>query len=110
VQTAAEAVTGLQGRCWSICKQGVNPDLTFLVTAASTLEMSGKETPQERLLRGQPGIADLEATERISLGPSLQLCYGESTPSNMHMLQNPAPGTVIISYKAKQYQQELVRQ
>lgn len=41
---------------------------------------------------------------------ALQLCCWECTPSNMHMLQKPAPGTVIISYKAKQHQQELVRQ
>lgn len=38
---------------------------------------------------------------------ALQLCCWECTPHNMHLLQNPAPGRVIISHKAKQHQQEI---
>lgn len=49
-QTAVEATTGLQGHCWSICKLGVNPDLTFLVTDKCSINV-GRETPQEEKLR-----------------------------------------------------------
>lgn len=41
---------------------------------------------------------------------ALQLCCWECTSYNMHLLQNPAPGAVFISYKAKQHQQETGRQ
>lgn len=39
---------------------------------------------------------------------ALQLRYWECAPSNMHMLKTPAPGTLIISYKANQHQQDLI--